>query len=73
MRLRRPDISPMIIVVVAATDWQESAVRLWTDTEAMAKELFQVYPLPFEVVSVLLLAAVIGGVYIAKREKGSAA
>ena len=28
------------------------------------------YVLPFEIVSVLLLAAVIGGVYLAKREKG---
>ena len=26
--------------------------------------------LPFEIVSVLLLAAVVGGVYLAKREKG---
>jgi NADH:ubiquinone oxidoreductase subunit 6 (subunit J) len=63
----------LIIVVVAATDWLESSVRLWTDTEKMARELFEVYPLPFEVVSVLLLAAVIGGIYIAKREKGGAA
>ena len=62
----------LIIVTVAATDWLESTVRLWTDTTEMATELFTMYPLPFEVVSVLLLAAVIGGVYIAKREKGSA-
>ncbi len=62
----------LIIVVVVATDWLESTVRIWTNTTKMARELFQVYPLPFEVVSVLLLAAVIGGVLIAKREKGSA-
>ncbi len=62
----------LIIVVVVATDWLESTVRIWTNTTKMARELFQVYPLPFEVVSVLLLAAVIGGVFIAKREKGSA-
>jgi NADH:ubiquinone oxidoreductase subunit 6 (subunit J) len=63
----------LIIVSVVATDWMERTVRIWTDTTEMAKQLFQTYPLPFEVVSVLLLAAVIGGVYIAKREKGSAA
>ncbi len=32
--------------------------------------MFKDYVLPFEVVSVLLLAAVIGGVFIAKREHG---
>jgi hypothetical protein len=30
--------------------------------------LFREYVLPFEIVSVLLLAAVIGGVFLAKRE-----
>ena len=32
--------------------------------------LFRDFVLPFEVVSVLLLAAVIGGIYLAKREPG---
>jgi NADH-quinone oxidoreductase subunit J len=39
-----------------------------TATDALARLLFDRYVLPFEVVSVLLLAAVIGGVYLAKRE-----
>jgi NADH-quinone oxidoreductase subunit J len=39
-----------------------------TATDALARLLFSSYVLPFEVVSVLLLAAVIGGVYLAKRE-----
>ena len=34
----------------------------------MAHLLFRDYVLPFEVVSVLLTAAVIGGVYLARRE-----
>jgi NADH:ubiquinone oxidoreductase subunit 6 (subunit J) len=34
----------------------------------MARILFNDFVLPFEVVSVLLLAAVIGGIYLAKRE-----
>lgn len=39
-----------------------------TATDALARLLFDRYVLPFEVVSVLLLAAVIGGIYLAKRE-----
>ena len=35
--------------------------------------MFGQFVLPFEVVSVLLLAAVIGGVFLAKRERGGAA
>ena len=36
----------------------------------MSTVLFQDFVLPFEIVSVLLLAAVIGGVFLAKREPG---
>jgi NADH:ubiquinone oxidoreductase subunit 6 (subunit J) len=39
-----------------------------TETLALARLLFRDYVLPLEIVSVLLLAAVIGGVYLAKRE-----
>jgi NADH:ubiquinone oxidoreductase subunit 6 (subunit J) len=56
-------------VVVGATDWPDTTKRVWTDTTKLAKRLFDGYTLPFEVVSVLLLAAVIGGVFLAKRER----
>jgi NADH-quinone oxidoreductase subunit J len=61
----------MIAITVGATDWTAGAevVRHGTDTGRMAEVLFQDYLLPFEVVSVLLLAAVIGGVFLAKREE----
>ena len=36
----------------------------------MSSVLFDEFVLPFEIVSVLLLAAVIGGVFLAKREPG---
>ena len=36
----------------------------------MAEVLFTDFVFPFEIVSVLLLAAVIGGVFLAKREPG---
>jgi NADH:ubiquinone oxidoreductase subunit 6 (subunit J) len=61
----------LIAVVVASTEWPDSGARIWTNTVDLANRLFKDFILPFEVVSVLLLAAVIGGVFIAKREKGS--
>ncbi len=61
----------VIALVVSATDWGSAATtRLWTATEAVAKLLFDQYVLPFEIVSVLLLAAVVGGVFLARREGG---
>jgi NADH-quinone oxidoreductase subunit J len=60
----------IVVITVAATDWGELGNRLHTATDALARVLFSDYVLPFEIVSVLLLAAVIGGVYVAKREEG---
>ncbi len=66
-------LAMLIAVVVAATDWPgwPSLGRLVESSAAdVANRLFAKFMLPFEVVSVLLLAAVIGGVFIAKRERG---
>ena len=63
-------IAIVIGLAVAATDWAESAVRVEVDTTAMARLLFTDFVFPLEVVSVLLLAAVVGGVFLAKREPG---
>jgi NADH-quinone oxidoreductase subunit J len=60
----------LLVVTIAATDWPEAGARLWTNTAELALRLFDSFVLPFEVVSVLLLAAVIGGVFLAKRERG---
>ncbi len=60
----------LIGIVVASTSWPVSEARVWTDTKDLATTLFADYTLPFEVVSVLLLAAVVGGVFLAKRERG---
>ncbi|HEX8939451.1 MAG TPA: NADH-quinone oxidoreductase subunit J [Candidatus Limnocylindrales bacterium] len=58
-----------IALTVTATAWPTAAAeRIWTTTARIADMLFNGYVLPFEVVSVLLLAAVIGGVFLAKRE-----
>ncbi len=62
-----------IIIGVAAsgTVWPAGAGPAKVATDALARLLFSDYVLPFEVVSVLLLAAVIGGVFLAKREEPS--
>jgi NADH-quinone oxidoreductase subunit J len=61
-------LAVLVALTVAATDWGEVGQRLATGTDALARLLFNEYVLPFEVVSVLLLAAVIGGVFLARRE-----
>ena len=53
-----------------ATDWGEVPERIRLATGALSQVLFNDFVLPFEIVSVLLLAAVIGGVFLAKREPG---
>jgi NADH:ubiquinone oxidoreductase subunit 6 (subunit J) len=60
----------LIAITVVATDWSEAATRVPTPVKVLATTLFTDYILAFEVVSVLLLAAVIGGVFLAKRERG---
>ena len=59
------------VLAILATDWGELAERVNVATRDVAKVLFSEWVLPFEVVGVLLLAAVIGGVFLAKRERGS--
>jgi NADH:ubiquinone oxidoreductase subunit 6 (subunit J) len=61
-------LAVLIGLGVSSTDWGEASRRVRLATDALAGVLFDQYVLPFEVVSVLLLAAVVGGVFIAKRE-----
>jgi len=63
-------IAVVIAIAVSSTNWGEIAKRARLGTGHMADILFQQYVFPFEIVSVLLLAAVIGGVFLAKREPG---
>jgi NADH-quinone oxidoreductase subunit J len=63
-------IAVVIALVVAASDWGEVATRATAGANDIARALFTDYVLPLEIVSVLLLAAVIGGVFLAKREPG---
>jgi len=63
-------IAIVISLAVGATDWGEVPARIRLATDALSQVLFHDFVLPFEVVSVLLLTAVIGGVFLAKREPG---
>src|SRR5215207_493692 len=56
------------LLAIVATDWGEVGERIHTATTLLAQVLFSDWVLPFEIVGVLLLAAVIGGVFLAKRE-----
>ena len=60
----------VILLAIGATTWIGGPTRGDTETTDVAKTLFADWVLPFEVVGVLLLAAVIGGVFLAKRERG---
>ena len=60
----------IIALTVGATDWGAVGERIHTATRDLAAVLFTDYVLPFEIVSVLLLAAVVGGVFLAKQEEG---
>lgn len=59
----------VIALTVGATDWDAVTAPIRTGTAVLAKVLFGQFVLPFEVVSVILLAAVIGGIFLAKREE----
>jgi NADH-quinone oxidoreductase subunit J len=62
-------LTVIVVLAIGSTDWQPSAERGHTDTIELARVLFADWVLPFEVVGVLLLAAVIGGVFLAKKER----
>ena len=59
----------ILLLAVGSTAWGGGPDRGHTDTADVAKALFSTWILPFEVVGVLLLAAVIGGVFLAKRDR----
>ena len=61
-------IGALIVGTVLSTTWPAGPDRIWTATNAIATLLFSQYVLPFEAVSVLLTAAVVGGVLLARRE-----
>jgi len=65
-------VAALLIVSVINTDWPLSVSdRLWSATSEVALLLFHdaLYVFALQVIAVLLTAAVIGGVFLAKREE----
>jgi NAD(P)H-quinone oxidoreductase subunit 6 len=62
-------LAVLVAVAAAGTDWGAIGELAGAATTDIALHLFEHYVLAFEAVSVLLLAAVIGGVFLAKRER----
>ena len=62
-------LAVLVAVAAAGTDWGAVGELVGAATTDIALHLFDEYVLAFEAVSVLLLAAVIGGVFLAKRER----
>jgi NAD(P)H-quinone oxidoreductase subunit 6 len=59
----------LLIMSVIYTTWpQAMPVPIEQSARDVAKLLFEDYVLAFEVISLLLLAAVIGGIYLARRD-----
>jgi NADH:ubiquinone oxidoreductase subunit 6 (subunit J) len=52
---------------VTATDWGNTTLIIAIVVNSLAKALFSDYALPFEILSLLLLAAIIGAIYLARR------
>jgi NADH-quinone oxidoreductase subunit J len=64
-------LAVLVAVAVAGTDWGAASEHVRIATDALARLLFKDFVLAFEAVSVLLLAAVVGAVFLAKREQGT--
>jgi len=62
-------LGTLLALVVTSTEWPLAGEYAATSVRAIAQLLFSDYVLPFEIVGVLLLAAVIGGVFLAKRDE----
>jgi NADH-quinone oxidoreductase subunit J len=60
----------MWLLIVSLTDasWYSGFKTFEGTTEAVGRELFSSYVFQFEVIAVLLLAAMVGAIYLAKKE-----
>jgi NADH-quinone oxidoreductase subunit J len=52
---------------VIQTDWPVAAQAAGAAVEDIANAIFTRYALPFEIISLLLLVAIIGAIYLARR------
>ena len=62
-----------LIVALAKTDWPRDAGQVTLiNIETLGNALFRTWLLPFEIVSVVLLVALVGAIVIARQEDGEA-
>jgi len=52
---------------IVQTDWALATEAVGAGVETIAETLFTEFALPFEIISLLLLAAIIGAIYLARR------
>jgi len=52
---------------IVQTDWEAAEQATTAGLDAIATALFTDYALPFEIISLLLLAAIIGAIFLARR------
>jgi NADH:ubiquinone oxidoreductase subunit 6 (subunit J) len=57
----------MVGWAIVQTDWSAATAIVGVDVNALAAAIFNDYALPFEIVAFLLLAAIIGAIYLARR------
>jgi NADH-quinone oxidoreductase subunit J len=69
-----PIAAALAIIVVAlvswavvGTDWHAAAGAAAVDINTIGNLLFTTYALPFEIIAFLLLAAIIGAIFLARR------
>ncbi len=60
-------VSGLIGWAAVTTDWGAAADAVAVGVQALATTLFDRYALPFEIISLLLLAAIIGAIFLARR------
>lgn len=57
----------LVIWAVVETDWGLAAEAAGAVVDAIADAVFTTYALPFEILAMLLLVAIIGAIYLARR------
>ena len=60
-------VTALVGWAVVSTDWPGAAQAVAAGVEAIAMAVFTRYALPFEIISLLLLVAIIGAIFLARR------
>ena len=57
----------LVAWAVVQTDWGLATQAVAAGVDAIANAIFTTYALPFEIIAMLLLVAIIGAIYLARR------